>query len=104
MNNDNLNMYDEIAIKVIVVYLESLEEGERRKALKNLDSEPGFFNTIVEKSIDRFRKDYEVESRMSQDYRLIGREYLDALKKVNTEAYLENVPDAVFKQIRGRFA
>jgi len=103
MNNDNLNMYDEIAIKVIVVYLESLEEGERREALSKLDSEPGFFNMIVEKSIDRFHKDYEVESRMSQYYRLIGREYLDALKKVNTEAYLENVPDAVFSQIRGRF-
>ena len=94
-----LSIYDEIAVKTIVAYLLTLEESERQKTLDMMQSSKEVFASVLEKSIEQFRKDYELQSRVSTYYKYIGKEYLERLQTVKTEAYLEEVPQGVFQYI-----
>ena len=94
-----LSIYDEIAVKTIVAYLLTLEESERQKTLDMMQASKEVFASVLEKSIEQFRKDYELQSRVSTYYKYIGKEYLERLQTVKSEAYLEDVPQGVYQYI-----
>ena len=94
-----LSLYDEIAVKTIVAYLLTLEESERQKTLDMMQASKEVFASVLEKSIEQFRNDYELQSRVSTYYKYIGKEYLERLQTVKSEAYLEEVPQGVFQYI-----
>ena len=98
-----LIIHDELAVRAIVAYLEMLEPETREDALKRMEQDKDFFASIVGKAVELFQKDYDRYSRVSLYYKYIGKDYLEKLKTVNTEAYLEDVPPGVYKYIRDCF-
>ena len=98
-----LNLYDEIAVRAIVAYLDTLDPEQRRDTLDRMDADKEFFAATIAKATALFKKDYDQYSRMSAYYKYIGKEYLEMLKAVNSDAYLENVPEAVYQYIRDCF-
>ena len=95
-----LNRYDEVAVRSIVLYLETLDDEQRQATLVKMESDKKFFSKIVSKSIELYKKDYEVHSRVSLYYKFIGQEYLELLKTVDSDGYLNDVPPAVYQYIR----
>ena len=98
-----LSIHDELAVRAIVAYLEMLEEETRKDALLKMEQDKEFFATLVARATELFQKDYERYSRVSLYYKYIGKDYLEKLKTVNSEAYLADVPPGVYKYIRDCF-
>lgn len=98
-----LNRFDEIAVRSVVIYLGTLDKDKREETLAKLDADRIFFAETVMKSTEKFKKDYDMHSRISLYYKYIGQEYIEMLKTVNSDEYLENVPGAVYQYIRDCF-
>lgn len=98
-----LNRFDEIAVRAVVAYLDTMDPEQRKDTLAKMDTDKDFFAEVVAKASELFKKDYDQYSRMSAYYKYIGKEYLEILKTVNSEAYLKSVPEAVYQYIRDCF-
>ena len=98
-----MNIYDRIAVKVLVSYLSDFEKIERDKLIASMKSDHDVFVEILKAAVKKYRKDYDGISQSHSCQRYIRKEYSKYLDVIETSVYYDYVPEELFYALERSF-
>lgn len=98
-----MNIYDRIAVKVLVSYLADYEKIDRDKLIVSMKSDHEVFVEILKAAVKKYRegRGRSLKSNSYQEY--IREEYSKYLDVIETPAYYDLVPVELFDALELTF-
>ena len=98
-----MNIYDRIAVKVLVSYLADYEKTERDKLIASMKSDHGVFVDIIKAAVKKYREESDRCLRSDSYQKYIREECSKYLDIIETPVYYDSVPSELFDAIERYF-
>lgn len=98
-----MNIYDRIAVKVLVSYLADYEKTERDKLIASMKSDHELFVEIIKAAVKKYREERDWCLRSDSCQKYIQKEYLKYLDVIETPIYYDSAPVELFDTLERSF-
>lgn len=98
-----MNIYDRIAVKVLVSYLADFEKIERDKLIASMKADHDVFVVILKSAVKSYREEYGRISHSAPYQRYIQEEYRRYLAVIESPTYYDKIPSLLFTCLEHHF-
>ena len=98
-----MNIYDRIAVKVLVSYLADYEKTERDKLIASMKSDHDVFADILKAAVKKYREKHGRSLRSDSYQKYIQKEYIKYLDVIETPIYYDSAPVELFDTLERSF-
>ncbi|MBP3810776.1 MAG: hypothetical protein ILA15_08660 [Clostridiales bacterium] len=98
-----MNIYDRIAVKVLVTYLADYGKIERDKLIASMKSDHEVFVKILKAATKKHREERDWFLRYDSCQKYIQKEYLKYLDVIETPIYYDSAPVELFDTLERSF-
>lgn len=98
-----MNIYDRIAVKVLVSYLADYEKIERDKFIASMKADHDVFVVILKSAVKSYREEYGRISHSTLYQRCIREEYRRYLAVIESPTYYDRIPPLLFDCLEHHF-